>query len=100
MTDVSVTYEEINEVSRKLNHTATVTVPLLADLQRQVVALLEPQGGLWLTQSSPVLRDKYTNFNSSVTDAVNSIPQWAMQFQNIASSVKDLDRQIVESSNS
>jgi uncharacterized protein YukE len=100
MADISVTYEEINTVSQQLNSVATKTVPTLADLQRQVAALLEPNGGLWLIRSSPLLKEKYTNFNTSVTEAVNSIPQWAIQFQNIASSVKDLDRAIVESSNS
>jgi uncharacterized protein YukE len=100
MPDISVTYDEITTVSTKLTQVASETVPTLASLQTQVAALLDPSGGLWLTLSSPVLKDKYVSFNTSVTQAVNNIPQWAHQFQNIASSIHDLDQQIVDSSNS
>jgi len=62
-----------------------------------VNGLLDPSGGLWLNQSSPVLNDKYQAFNTSVTQAVNQIPSWAMQFNNIVSSMKALDQAIADS---
>lgn len=98
MPDVQVDYAKVDLVSQRLNEVAANTVPILTNLQNQVAALLDPQGGLWLHLSSPVLKEKYTNFNTSVTQAVNSIPSWAHQFQNIKASINQLDEAIVAGS--
>jgi hypothetical protein len=47
-----------------------------------------------LSQTSPKLRDSYANFNTSVTQAVNNITEFAKQFQQIGDSVTNLDSQI------
>jgi uncharacterized protein YukE len=95
--DISVDYEKITAVSSQLNSVATNTVPKLQALQSAVHGLLDPSGGLWLTQSSPALNDKYLAFHNSVTQAVNNIPTWATQFSNIASTVHALDDAIAQS---
>jgi hypothetical protein len=97
MADASIEYDKVYVVASHLNRVATETVPILASLQNQVNGLLDPSGGLWLNQSSPVLNDKYQAFNTSVTQAVNQIPSWAMQFNNIVSSMKALDQAIADS---
>jgi hypothetical protein len=99
MSDMKVVYSEVQTVTTKLRQTATDTVPKLSMVQTTVNTLLQDGGGLWLIQSSPVLDDKYKNFNTSVTQAVNSIPSWANQFENICAQLRDLDKQIVDASN-
>ncbi|MDX3691872.1 hypothetical protein [Streptomyces europaeiscabiei] len=70
-------------------------VPELEKLQQQVVNLLGD--GLVLQQSSPALQDSYTNFNKSVTEAVQNIREFAKQFVSVKDSVKNLDAQIRQS---
>ncbi|MCL8011509.1 MULTISPECIES: hypothetical protein [unclassified Streptomyces] len=93
MPRTTVDEEAINATAAKLNNAVSSTlVPQLSELQREVEALLGD--GLVLAQTSPKLRESYTNFNTSVTQAVNNITEFAKQFQQIGQSVKDLDGQI------
>jgi len=85
--------EAINATAAKLNNAVSSTlVPQLTELQREVEALLGD--GLRLQKSSPKLRESYVHFNTSVTQAVNNITEFAKQFQQIGHSVSDLDGQI------
>jgi uncharacterized protein YukE len=93
MPRTTVDEEAINATAAKLNNAVSSTlVPQLTNLQREVEALLGD--GLVLEQTSPKLGESYTNFNTSVTQAVNNITEFAKQFQQIGQSVRDLDRQI------
>lgn len=96
---MKVVYDDVQAVATKLRQTATDTVPKLTLVQNAVNSLLQDGGGLWLMQSSPVLNEKYQAFNTSVTQAVNSIPSWANQFENIVAQLRDMDKQIVDSAN-
>lgn len=88
--------EAVNATAAKLNNAVSSTlVPQLADLQREVEALLSD--GLVLSQSSPKLRESYANFNTSVTQAVNNITEFAKQFQSIATTAGDVDGSIARS---
>ncbi|WP_329320992.1 hypothetical protein [Streptomyces sp. NBC_01262] len=88
-----VDQEQINATAAKLNNAVNSTlVPELKRLQDEVDALLGD--GLVLSQTSPKLRDSYANFNTSVTQAVNNITEFAKQFQQIGDSVMNLDSQI------
>lgn len=88
--------EAINATAAKLNNAVSSTlVPQLTDLQREVEALLSD--GLRLQKSSPKLRESYVNFNTSVTQAVNNITEFAKQFQSIGTGVNDFDSQVAGS---
>lgn len=100
MPDVSVDYEKVLAVAGRLNQVSTDTVPILSTLQTEVGKLLDPAGGLWLVQSSPLLSEKYKAFNTSVTQAVTNIPSWAQQFNNIVSTLTALDEAISKSAQS
>jgi uncharacterized protein YukE len=96
MADAHIDEAQINAVAAKLNNAVNSSlVPQLSDLQREVEALLSE--GLKLAQTSPRMRESYANFNTSVTQAVNNITEFAKQFQQIAHSVMDLDKQIANS---
>ena len=93
MAKTHVDDEQVNATAAKLNNAVSSTlVPQLSSLQHDVEALLGD--GLVLAQTSPKLRESYANFNTSVTQAVNNITEFAKQFQQIANSVHDLDSQI------
>jgi uncharacterized protein YukE len=96
MAQTHVDDEQVNSTAAKLNNAVNSTlVPQLSELQREVEALLGD--GLKLAQTSPRLSESYANFNTSVTQAVNNITEFAKQFQQIAHSVQDLDSQIASS---
>jgi hypothetical protein len=85
--------EEINATAAKLDNAVTSTlVPQLTSLQGEVQTLLD--GGLKLAQTSPKMLESYTNFNTSVTKAVENIQQFAKQFRDICDAVNNLDSQI------
>ncbi|WP_217205969.1 hypothetical protein [Streptomyces sp. AC550_RSS872] len=96
MAQTHVDDEQVNSTAAKLNNAVNSTlVPQLSELQREVETLLGD--GLKLAQTSPRLSESYANFNTSVTQAVNNITEFAKQFQQIAKSVQDLDSQIASS---
>jgi hypothetical protein len=100
MPNITVDYEKVNLVSTALNTAVSTTVPRLTSLQSAVTQLLTSDGGLWLQKSSPTLSTQYTEFNSSVTAAVNNITSFAQQFQNIVAQLKAMDDAITSSSGS
>jgi hypothetical protein len=100
MPNVTVDYAKVNAVSSALNTAVNTTVPRLTALQAAVSQLLSSDGGLWLQQSSPTLSGQYTEFNNSVTSAVQNITSFAQQFQNIIAQLKAMDDAITQSSSS
>jgi hypothetical protein len=98
MPDVNMDYDRVLAVNNQLFAVTEKTLPRLTNLQTRVQNLLNEEGGLWLRKSSPVLSQKYTEFNSSVTQAVNNIPSFAHQFANVISSVQQLDDAITAGS--
>ncbi|MDG5805853.1 hypothetical protein P9869_24985 [Streptomyces ossamyceticus] len=88
--------EQVDATASKLTTAVDSTlVPQLESLQRAVVDLLG--NGLVLQQASPALQESYTNFNKSVTEAVQNIREFAKQFVSVKDSVKNLDGQIASS---
>ncbi|MCK9894402.1 hypothetical protein [Frankia sp. AgB32] len=94
MADITIDYEQVNGVATQLNAAVAETVPKLTALQSAVTGLLTNGGGLWLVRSSPTLQQQYTDFNTSVTSAVNNITSFAHQFNNIVSQLQAMDAAI------
>ncbi|ONH33782.1 hypothetical protein [Pseudofrankia asymbiotica] len=97
MANINVDYEQVNSVASLLNSAVTQTVPKLNGLKNEVTTLLTSDGGLWLQQSSPVLSRQYTDFNTSVTGAVNNITSFASQFNAIVTQLQTMDAAIAGS---
>lgn len=95
--DMDVTYDNITSVDTILNNAVATIVPQLTALQNQVQALLAPDGGLWLQQSSPALWSAYQQFNTSLTNGIQDINQFATQFNGIATSLQQMDTQLAQS---
>ncbi|WP_369166839.1 hypothetical protein AB5J49_02620 [Streptomyces sp. R28] len=89
----TVDTDRIDATAAKLNNAVSSTlVPQLQHVQHEVEALLGD--GLVLAQTSPKLRESYANFNTSVTQAVNNITEFAKQFQQIGHASEDFDGSI------
>jgi hypothetical protein len=98
MAEVNIDYAAINTVVGKLKTAVDHTiVPELNSLKSSVDTLLTSSGGLHMQKSSPALTTSYQNFNTSLTNAVNGIKSFALQFTNIASQLEAMDNAIAES---
>ncbi|KPI11135.1 hypothetical protein OK074_2962 [Actinobacteria bacterium OK074] len=93
MPEINVNEEEVANVGSQLRSAVTSTiVPELNTLKGDVNTLLE--GGLLLPRSSPQLQTSYESFNTSLTQAVDNITQFANQFDAIVKAVQDLDTEV------
>jgi uncharacterized protein YukE len=99
-TDIALSYGQISGVSGALNNAVAEIVPQLTSLQNQVHTLLSPEGGLWMDATSPALTQSYDQFNTSLTSAVHNITEFANQFNQIATQMKNMDSQMAGSVNS
>jgi len=91
MADVSLDYGTIQSVASALNNAVATIVPELQGLQSQVDGLLSADGGLWMRATSPALQNAYHQFNTTLTQAVQSINEFATQFNQIASQMQQMD---------
>ena len=98
MANITVDYSKVDAASNALTAAVNTTVPRLTALQSAVTNLLTSDGGLWLKKSSPTLSGQYTEFNNSVTAAVQNITSFAQQFQNIVAQLNAMDDAITQSS--
>ena len=99
MADVEIDYGTIQTVTGALNNAVTTIVPELQGLQSQVDGLLSQDGGLWMNATSPALQNAYHTFNTSLTQAVNGITNFAQQFTSIAGQMNNMDTQMANSIN-
>jgi len=91
MAEVNVDYNQVSAVAAKLTSEGADIASELGVLQTTVTDLLTSQGGLWLQQSSPVMSTQYTEFNTSLTNAINQLAQFAASFNGIVKNLTDLD---------
>lgn len=94
--NISLSYSEIERVSNLLDTSVDETlVPRMQEAKTEVDNLLDTS--LVLTESSPALQQQYEKFTQSLTDATNSIKDYAEQFRSIMESVKEMDSEIANS---
>lgn len=93
MADVHLNSDQVGEVANALNTaTNTTIVPELDTLMSQVSHLLTQGGGLWLQQTSPALLNQYQQFNASLQNLVQEIPQFASNFTQISGQLMNADQ--------
>ncbi|WP_165990130.1 M3 family metallopeptidase [Streptomyces sp. YIM 98790] len=97
--NISLTYSEIETVCNTLDSSVEDTlVPRMKEAKAEVDELLE--NALVLVQSSPALQQQYEKFTTALTEATDSIKQYANQFRQIKKSVEDMDQEIANKVNS
>ncbi|MCK9874578.1 WXG100 family type VII secretion target [Frankia sp. Ag45/Mut15] len=96
MADIDVDYAQVNSLATRLINEGTEITSTLTRLQGQVTELLTSAGGLWMQQSSPVMTAQYTEFNASLTAAIENIPKFAQSFQAIAQNLQSMDASLAK----
>ncbi|WP_405747230.1 hypothetical protein OG422_29200 [Streptomyces sp. NBC_01525] len=90
--NINIDYSEINRVSHAMNQAVNDINPLLVKTKTTVEGLLD--NGLFMQQSSPALKESYTNLTASLHKAVESINSFATQFKMIKESVDKMDKDV------
>ncbi|MCK9924277.1 WXG100 family type VII secretion target [Frankia sp. AgPm24] len=91
MADIDVDYAQVNALATRLINEGTEITSTLTRLQFQVTELLTSAGGLWMQQSSPAMTTQYTEFNASLTSAIENIPKFADSFKAISANLQTMD---------
>ncbi|MEX5637207.1 WXG100 family type VII secretion target [Parafrankia sp. FMc2] len=94
MPDIKVDYSQVTTVASRLTTEGGEIKTTLTRLQGQVTELLTGTGGLWLQQSSPVMSAQYTEFNASLTAAIENLGKFAESFNMIANNLRTMDSQL------
>ncbi|EDY52833.1 hypothetical protein [Streptomyces clavuligerus] len=90
--DIHLDYNEIEQVSARLNSAADNMVPQLSALRGEVSRLLS--NGLVFRQTSPKMEAAYQKFNDSLTAAVKQINSFAQQFKDIRQQMEEMDNKM------
>ncbi|WP_030609285.1 hypothetical protein [Streptomyces sclerotialus] len=90
--NINIDYNEIQRVSGVMKQAVNDINPLLLSTKTSVEGLLD--NGLFMQQSSPALKESYSNLTASLQKAVESINSFANQFNQIKNSVEKMDLDI------
>jgi uncharacterized protein YukE len=100
MANVDVDSDQIQAACSTLNAAVGDIPTELTTLLNSVNSLLDtPEGGLWLSQTSPAFQSAYQQFTVSLNQAVAGIGSFSQQFTNIASQIIAMDAAIAKSVN-
>jgi hypothetical protein len=91
MPDIEIDYESITTLNGILQNAMNTTVPKLTALKSTVETLLGPDGGLWMDQTSPLLKAQYDSFSSQLVTAIDSIANFQNFFGQISNQMSDMD---------
>jgi len=91
MPDIEIDYESITTLNGILAKAMSTTVPKLTALKTTVENLLGPDGGLWMDQTSPLLKAQYDSFSTQLVTAIDSISSFQNFFSQISTQMSDMD---------
>jgi uncharacterized protein YukE len=91
MADISLSYGAIQGVAGVLNNAELEIMPQVQQLSTQVTNMLQPDGGLWMNLTSPVIQQQYVNFTGAMTNCVNALNSFANLFNGLVASLQSMD---------
>jgi hypothetical protein len=92
MADIEIDYGTISTVSGLLSSAETDINSRIVILLGQVTSLLtEPDGGLWMSQTSPAIQAQYDLFNSSAINCCAAITSFANMFSTLVLNLQSMD---------
>ncbi|MCK9894403.1 WXG100 family type VII secretion target [Frankia sp. AgB32] len=100
MAEIDVDYGQVRAVAGRLTSEGSEIQSTLTLLQSRVTELLTSSGGLWMTQSSPVMSAQYAEFNASLTAAIQNIGKFAESFNMISQNLQTMDASLAKPSGS
>jgi hypothetical protein len=92
MADIRVSEEQVQGAVHKINVTITVAEDAITSLRSQIHAFLSPNGGLHLSQTSPVLQAAHETFHSQFNHMLHQLNNFSTQFQQITRALHQLDQ--------
>ncbi|MEV1006375.1 hypothetical protein [Streptomyces sp. NPDC049881] len=95
MANVSLTFEDIDNAVTAMNNSRENTLQPAVDAAKTAVddALANH---LIMPSTTPVLIEKYTEFNTQLTELVTNVQTFAKQFTDIKEGMQDMDGKIAE----
>jgi hypothetical protein len=91
MPEFDIDYDAINEMAVTLTNAQNTINPMISNLQSQASSLLQPDGGLYLSQTSPAIAAQYASFNSAATQCTEAIGSFASLFNGLVQSLQSMD---------
>ncbi|GLY29870.1 hypothetical protein [Kineosporia sp. NBRC 101731] len=92
MPDINVDSSQITNVQKTMSTNMDDIITSLTTLKTSVQSLLQESGGLWMKQSSPLLREQFTKFAEDLNEAIKNIGDFSTTFQSILSNLNELDK--------
>jgi hypothetical protein len=90
--DVRISADQVASVGQLLNNSATNLVPQLTSVAGVVNNLLQPDGGLYLLETSPALNEQYSVYHASLLSMVSNLTQFASLFNQTSGSLVNADQ--------
>jgi len=91
MADIDLDYDTISSVAGVLTSAEANISPQISNLQTQVTGLLQQDGGLWMSQSSPQIQAQYNTFNSAAVQCCTAITNFASMFTTLVQNMTSMD---------
>ena len=99
MADIDISYETIQTVAGLLNSAESNIAPQITNLHNQVDGLLQQDGGLWMSQTSPAIQAQYEQFNTAAVQCCTAITNFANMFSTLVTNLQSMDTSMAYSIN-
>lgn len=91
MADIDINYETIQTVAGLLSSAESNISPQISNLHTQVDNLLQQDGGLWMSQTSPAIQAQYEQFNTAAVQCCSAITSFSQMFNNLVTNLQSMD---------
>lgn len=91
MAEIDISYENIQQAATILTNAEADIAPQIKNMQTQVDNLLTPDGGLWMSQTSPAIQAQYDQFNTSAVQCCQAITSFANMFTSLVNNLQSMD---------
>jgi len=99
MADIDIDYGTINSVAGLLSSAESNINPQITTMYNQVDGLLQADGGLWMSQTSPAIWGQYEQFNSAAQNCMAAITNFAGMFSTLVKNMTSMDGKMAYSIN-
>jgi hypothetical protein len=97
MADIDIEYESITGVAQLLLNAQTDITPSISNLATQVDNLLQQDGGLWMSQTSPAIQLQYNTFNTAAQQCCAAIGEFYTMFTTLVQNLTSMDQNMAYS---
>jgi len=99
MADIDIDYNMITSVANLLNAADSDLNPHITTMYTSVDNLLQADGGLWMSQTSPAIWGQYEQFNSAAQNCSAAIQNFSNMFSTLVQNMTSMDGKMAYSIN-